>query len=112
VLDGGSSGFYIFDLQSIIDAFEPLGIRVKNCDEGLGETAADNGTLFPNPADGFVNMSLDGSNEIRVYNATGQLMGTYIVDSQQVSIETSHYPDGLYFVQVNGKAYGRFMVRH
>lgn len=110
VLDGGIGGFYITDLQSIINAFEPLGIRVKDCNTDVYEKPTENGFLFPNPSDGFVNLLVDGPGEIRVYSVMGQLMDAFSVDNQQVTIETSLYPRGMYFVQVNGKPYGRFMV--
>ncbi len=112
VLDGGSSGFYVHNLQSIIDAFEPLGIRVMDCNESTNETSADNDYLYPNPANNFINLSTEVSNEIRIYNSTGQLMGTYIADAPQTTIPTNHYPDGIYLIQINGKTTGRFLVKH
>jgi hypothetical protein len=49
---------------------------------------------------------------IRVYNSLGQLVDAVVSDSQQVRIDTNRYPDGLYFVQVNGKGMGKFVVKH
>ena len=49
---------------------------------------------------------------IRVYNAMGQLMDSFIAENQHVKIETSHYPVGLYFVQVDGQSIEKFVVRH
>ena len=104
--------FEISDFQSIVDAFLPFGIQVYQC---YAEVEEDNElliSLFPNPADAFVNLSVEGSSMIRVYNAMGQLMDAFIAENQQVKIETTHYPVGLYFVQVDGHGLGKFLVKH
>ena len=49
---------------------------------------------------------------IRVFNAMGQLMDAFIAENQQVKIETNNYPVGLYFVQVDGQRFGKFVVKH
>jgi len=110
VMDGGFSGYYIHDLQSIIDVFEPLGIEAQQCEVGVDEKCDNQGELFPNPADGFVNIGAHGM--IRVYNSLGQLIDSFIADNQQRRVVTENYPDGLYFVQVDGRQFGRFVVRH
>ena len=110
VLDGGHSGFYIYDLQTIIDAFEPLGIEVHQCYSDVLDNQQEGCAIFPNPADGFVNIEAQGL--VQVYNGMGQLMDTFESESQQIRIEISRYPDGLYFIQVNGKDLRKFVVRH
>ena len=110
VFDGGHSGFYIHDLQTIIDAFEPLGIEVHQCYSDVSDNQPKGGVIFPNPADGFVNIEAQGL--VQVYNGMGQLMDTFESESQQIRIEISRYPDGLYFIQVNGKGLRKFVVRH
>lgn len=109
------SSWYNFDIsgfQSIVDAFLPFGIQVYQCYAEVEEDIKQSFGLFPNPADGYVTISVEGISEIRVFNAFGQLMDSFVFDNQRVRIETSRYPDGLYFVQVNGKGYGRFVVNH
>ena len=104
--------FSFTDLQSVIDAYEAIGIEEHLCYDGVDESNEQNVNLFPNPADDFVNLFVKGSSVIRVYNAMGQLMDAFVAENQQVKIETSHYPVGLYFVQVDGKGFVKFMVRH
>ena len=110
VLDGGHSGFYIYDLQTIIDAFEPLGIEVHQCYSDISDNQQESCMFFPNPADDVVNIEAQGL--IQVYNSLGQLVDAVVSDSQQVKINTNQYLDGLYFVQVNGKGMGKFVVMH
>ena len=112
VLDGGSSGFYIYDLQSIIDAFEPLGIHVKDCNADLDEREEKMVDVYPNPADGFVNLTVNESGVLRVYNALGQTVDSFVADDGQTRLVTENYPNGLYFVQMNGRSVGRFVVNH
>ena len=78
----------------------------------VNDSNEQNDNIFPNPADVFVNLSVEGSSMIRVYNAMGQLMDAFIAENQQVKIETSHYPAGFYFVQVDGHGLGKFLVKH
>ena len=104
--------FTFTDLQTVIDVFGAIGIEEHPCYDDLDETNGKIVGLFPNPADGFVNLSVEGSSMIQVYNVIGQLMDSFIVKNQQVRIETSSYPEGLYFVQANGQGVGKFVVRH
>ena len=99
-------------MQSVIDAYEAIGIEEHPCYNLVDNANDQKCNLFPNPADGYVTISVDGISEICVYNAMGQLMDSFVFNNQRVRIETSHYPEGLYFVQVNGKGYGRFVVSH
>lgn len=104
--------FSFTDLQSVIDAYEAIGIEEHLCYVDVNDSNEQNDNIFPNPADVFVNLSVEGSSMIRVYNAMGQLMDAFIAGNQQVKIETSHYPAGLYFVQVDGHGLGKFLVKH
>ena len=110
LLDGGHSGFYIYDLQTIIDAFEPLGIEVHQCYSNVFDNQQEGCVIYPNPADGVVNIEAQGLTQ--VYNCLGQLVDAFVSDSQQIRVNTNRYPDGLYFVQVDGKGMGKFVVKH
>ena len=110
LLDGGHSGFYIYDLQTIIDAFEPLGIEVHQCYSDVFDNQQEGCAIYPNPTDGVVNIEAQGL--IQVYNSLGQLVDAVVSDSQQLKIDTNRYLDGLYFVQVDGKGMGKFVVKH
>lgn len=109
------SSWYNFafdDFQSIVDAFVPFDIQVYQCYHDVEEENETNYELFPNPADTFVNLSVEGSSLVQIYNALGQLMDSFVVENQQAKIETGNYPEGLYFVQVNGQGFGKVVVRH
>lgn len=109
------SSWYNFDFddfRSIVDAFAPFDIQVYQCYHDVEEESEANYELFPNPADTFVNLSVKGSSLVQIYNALGQLTDSFVVENQQVKMETDNYPEGLYFIQVNGKAFGKFVVKH
>lgn len=112
VLDGGSSGFYIFDLQSIIDAFEPLGINVKDCNTNLDEMEKEMVVVYPNPTDDFLILEVGAASWVRIYNVMGKLVDSFIVDNGQTKLVTECYPNGMYFIQADGKYVGRFVVQH
>ena len=104
-------GFLIDDFQSIKDAFDSFGIEEHQCGVGVNEDKEMKFSIFPNPVDDFLNLSVESSSRVRVYNSLGQLMDSFIPENGQVGLRTEHYPDGLYILQVDGKT-GRFMVRH
>ena len=112
VLDGGHSGFVVTDLQSIIDAFEPLGIRVQDCNTNTEELEREAAVMYPNPADRFVNLSMKESRVIRVFNVMGQLVESFVAEDDPHRLVTESYPEGVYFIQADGKYVGRFVVQH
>ena len=112
VLDGGHSDFVVTDLQSIIDAFEPLGIRVQDCNTNVVEPEKEGITIYPNPVNGFVNLALDVSGVVCVYNVMGQLVESFVAEDHPHCLVTESYPEGMYFVQADGKYWGRFVVQH
>ena len=88
-----------------------FGIEEQQCNDGLMEEIPDK-LMFPNPADAFVNLTVESSRLVRIYNALGQLMDSFIAEDQQIRIDTGNYSEGLYFLQVDGKGFGKFVVRH
>lgn len=112
VLDGGSSGFYIFDLQSIIDAFEPLGINVNDCNSDLDETQKEMVVVYPNPTDDFLMLEVGEASCVQVYNVFGKLVDSFVAENGQTKLVTERYPNGMYFIQADGKYVGRFVVQH
>lgn len=102
----------INSLQSIVDAFDPFVIEHHQCYACIADDDMTALSLFPNPADGFVNLSLEVSGVVRVYNALGQMVDSFVAESGQTCLVTENYPNGLYYVQVNGHGAARFVVKH
>ena len=102
----------ITSFQSIKDAFDLFGIEEHPCDFSVDEENVMSIDVFPNPADGFVTLTTEGQCVIQVYNAMGQIVDSFVAENEQVQLVTEHYPNGLYFVQMDGKGYGRFVVSH
>ena len=107
-----NDNFMITSFQSIKDAFDLFGIEEHQCDFSVDEENVMNIDVFPNPADGFVMLTTEGQGVIQVYNAMGQIVDSFVAENEQVKLVTEHYPNGLYFVQIDGKGYGRFVVSH
>ena len=110
---GGPFTYYFgfSDLQSVIDVYETLGIEEHPCFDAVCEESPET-FGFPNPADGFVNLSVDESGMVRVYNTLGQMIDSFVAESGQTHLITENYPNGLYFVQMDGCSVGRFVVNH
>ena len=110
---GNSFGYEgINSLQSIVNAFEPFGIEHHQCYHDVSEVDEQALVVFPNPADDFLNLSVETLDTVRIYNALGQLMDSFVAENEQVQLVTGRYPNGVYVVQVNGKVSARFVVSH
>lgn len=83
-------------------------IRISS-DETVGTTRMDKNTLniYPNPASGEVRINFglsDAKGNLRIFNATGQLMKKVIVDQKDgVSLSTEELSSGIYTVVFNSQ---------
>jgi len=74
--------------------------------------------VFPNPAEDYVNVHLNGDNTIEIiniYTSKGVLIDSYDLNnsSNQIRLETNNYNTGIYFIEVTtpkGKTAQRFEV--
>jgi len=60
--------------------------------------------ISPNPVKDMLTIALDDDSilpvDVRLYNAKGQLMGRYEVNSQNDQMDLSEYASGLYVLQI------------
>ena len=89
-----------------------FGIEEHQCNYEVEEKTLKDLAVSPNPVNDYVNLSVEKLDEVRVYNALGQLMESFVAESESVRLATNRYPNGLYVVQVNGKGSVRFVVKH
>ena len=66
----------------------------------VSEMDAENGFIYPNPAENQLNIVAKGLQRVAVYNAMGQLVETKVVDGNQFVLQVGDYTTGLYTVQV------------
>ena len=68
--------------------------------------------LYPNPANNVVNITLKDANEkIHIWSASGKLLTTEHVKSHQKSVDVSQYPEGVYFLSIEGYKAKRFIIQ-
>ena len=68
-------------------------------------------SLFPNPTNGLINVSGEGMQEIRVFNAMGQMVKKVPVHQEEtLKIDMSNQAAGVYLLQAVGKG-NAFTVR-
>ena len=68
-------------------------------------------TLFPNPANESVTLKGENLGLVSVYNALGQKMDECHTEDDELNINTTRYPNGVYFIKNNEKTL-RFVVNH
>ena len=67
---------------------------------------AQNINLMPNPADNYIELSINSNVEVKeavVYNAFGQMIQTVQLTENHARIDLSDMAAGMYFVRVNGE---------
>ena len=69
-------------------------------------TLAQNISLMPNPADNYIELSINSNVEVKeavVFNAFGQMIQTVQLTENHARIDLSNMAAGMYFVRVNGE---------
>ncbi|GEM_PF-1102776 len=68
---------------------------------GLGAVLADNGLrVFPNPANGSFNLSLEGQQKIELFDVSGNKVKQLQTSSDFTSVDIHDLPAGLYLLKV------------
>ena len=69
--------------------------------------------IFPNPANDFLNISVKNNGQIKIINALGQTMESIQLNANSIiSISTSNYSNGIYFIVNDGNFSSKFIVNH
>ena len=98
-------------LEYILDAFDGEGYEQHDCGVGLEETEGLTITLYPNPANEFVNLKGEDLGTVCIYNALGQKVDEFEANDSEININTAGYANGGYVVKAGEKAM-RFVVKH
>jgi hypothetical protein len=69
--------------------------------------------ISPNPANDFLNISVKNNGQIKIINALGQTMESIQLNENSIiSISTSNYSNGIYFIVNKGNFSSKFIVNH
>jgi hypothetical protein len=82
------------NVKNVVWLAAPLGTT------GINDIASSSDiNVFPNPAQDQITFNLDASkvNSIIIYDITGRLIESSPISSDHITINTSDYPDGIYF---------------
>lgn len=96
--------------QTIISALEDHDIQQYECMQNVDEALNNDIALYPNPADAFLKIDGKSLGDVTIFNALGQRVAGFVADDEMM-VNTSHYPNGIYFVKV-GDNIRRFVVTH
>jgi len=109
--------------ETVIEDFSGPFILTQGFQQGdllevkFPETPDIEASLFPNPFEDelLVNIRLDADIEMRVYTAIGQLIYSVKPQTEEMSIQTTDWQTGIYFVSfsANGKRlFSEKVVKH
>ncbi len=112
-----TSGIYIPGDQSYTNG-EAIGIRLLVGDQwgvGLDEATLEGVSIYPNPSEGIVNVSVEDNDAITVtvYDMLGQVVLTHIADGT-TSVDLTANGTGMYLVKVsndNGSIVERVVIK-
>ena len=78
---------------------------------GMEEQATDF-SIAPVPANDFVNITGKNLGKVSIYNAIGQRVEEFDTEGDNLSISTTDYPNGIYFVRTALGETQRFIIAH
>ncbi len=102
--DNSVSGITAFDFlgnQRIVNNIIDLGAIEYQYDLSVDEAEEDLFFIYPNPFDNQLVITMDGQINVEIYNSLGQKI-TSAEAQDEMTIDTSDWNNGVYFVRVNG----------
>ena len=85
----------------------------KSGSAGIDDITQQSWTMFPNPANEYVTIDrLPGSARVHIFDLTGKSVYSAAVESEQTTISTGHFANGIYIVQIvcNGTVESRKLI--
>lgn len=68
--------------------------------------------LYPNPAKDVLHITFKNANEkLHIWSSSGKLLTTEHVKSHQKTVDVSQYPEGVYFLSIEGYKAKRFIIQ-
>ncbi len=78
-----------------------MPVEVKYSSESVENVVeAESISVYPNPANSFINVVAENIAKVTVYNSIGQMIYTESVDNSFAKINTESWTNGMYFVNV------------
>jgi len=91
-----------------------VNVVVSYTPEGVDDVELNEVNLYPNPADGILNVVANGLRKVEIFSATGALVHTAECDGHIYSVDTESFTTGIYTVRVTtdtGSTVGKVAVR-
>ena len=98
------------DLQFVITSLEEKGVEQHACSDDLMENGSEI-SLFPNPANESITLKGLEPGTVSVFNVLGQKMEESTTEGPELTIHTSHYLSGVYFIK-SGTTTLRLIITH
>lgn len=101
--------YYVCLTVSSNDSLNPCSetvcdtVSILDTISGLNDLGLNNVNIYPNPANDFVNVSIEGgitTGKIRLVDLTGREMKLTTIETEITRIGLSDIPDGMYMVQL------------
>jgi hypothetical protein len=107
-LIGIGQGSYVVSITDANDCvvsseFSVIDLRVSEHSSAI--------SIYPNPCDAWMRLEGLTNEDVRIFDGTGKLLLELYNAPSALSIETSNFPNGLYFL-MSGTHTEKFMVRH
>lgn len=94
-------------------ACDPIEVKIEQSDN-VAENSHANIEVYPNPAEGIVNVTAEGLQDITVIDMMGRVVSQTSASQSAMTVDLSNIPSGLYFLRVtteNGVALKRLEVK-
>jgi len=92
--------YYVEAVYSDGCTSESSQIEVTTDSEGVSENENMNVKVYPNPAEGFVNVKAEGLQSIELIDMMGRIVSQTSASHSATTIDLSNIPSGIYFLRV------------
>lgn len=96
------NAMYIIEVVALYDDEKnSVGVvKSYNLTVDVAEVKTDTYKIFPNPANNYIKVSGNNINTISIYNCLGALVDRFVVENNNIEINTSNYNTGIYFINI------------
>lgn len=96
------NALYIIEVVALYDDDKSSVGVVSTYNLTVDITEVENITykIFPNPANNYLKVTGENINSISIYNCLGALIDRFVVENDNIEINTSDYNTGIYFINI------------
>lgn len=109
-LEGRTDTIFTINSQEELGEFSWIALCYYSKVDVQEPTITYNPPLYPNPSNNVLNIKNQSNEEIIIYDMSGKIIRSVIPNHQEIKIDISSYPIGMYLIRIGSQTY-KFVKR-